>query len=158
MVKINSFATSCYRIMWNIRRIDGIPNATIYSLIETAPLIERVRLRQLSLLGHVLRLPENEPVIEFAMYAPSLLFSGGSLKLAKWQSGVGNRSRPLSMEETCGRMMMKISFLQYRKPSIKRQSGGLIYFTPIWGGGGLNRDRGLIWEGGGRWYQFSIKN
>ena len=55
-----------------------LPNGTIYSLTETVPLIEKVRLRQLSLLGHVLRLPENEPVIEFAMYVPSSLFSGGS--------------------------------------------------------------------------------
>ena len=35
-----------------------------------------------------------------------------------------------------------------RKSSIK-SPGGLIYFKPIWGGGGLNRDGGLIWEGGG---------
>ena len=34
-----------------------------------------------------------------------------------------------------------------RKSSIK-SPGGLIYFKPIWGGG-LNRDGGLIWEGGG---------
>ena len=54
--KINSFGTSYYRILLNIRRIDRMPNATIYRLTETAPLIERVRLRQLSFLGHVLRL------------------------------------------------------------------------------------------------------
>ena len=65
---INSFGTSCYRIMLDIRRIDRVPNATIYSLTETAPLIETVRLRQLRFLGHVLGLPENEPVREFAMY------------------------------------------------------------------------------------------
>ena len=69
--EINSFGTSCYRIMLNIKRIDRVPNATIYSLAETAPLIERVRLRQLRFLGHVLRLPENEPVREFAMYVPT---------------------------------------------------------------------------------------
>ena len=40
--KINSFGTSCYRIMLDIRRIDRVPNATIYSLTETAPLIETV--------------------------------------------------------------------------------------------------------------------
>ena len=54
--------------MLNIGRIDRIPNAAIYSLTETAPSIERVRLWQLSLLGHVLRLPENKPVREFAVY------------------------------------------------------------------------------------------
>ena len=69
--KINSFGTSCYRIMLNIRRMDWVPNATIYSLTESAPLIERVRLRQLRFLGHVLRLPENEPVRDFVMYVPT---------------------------------------------------------------------------------------
>ena len=36
-------------------------------------------------------------------------------------------------------MMMKISFFtnEYCKSSIKRQSGGLIYFMPILRGGGL---------------------
>ena len=62
--KINSFGTYCYRIMLNIRRIDRVPNATIYSLTESAPLIERV-------LGHVLRLPENDPVKGFVMYVPT---------------------------------------------------------------------------------------
>ena len=57
--------------MLNIKRIDRVPIATIYSLTETAPLIVRVRLRQLRLLGHVLRLPENEPVREFAVYVPT---------------------------------------------------------------------------------------
>ena len=67
--QINSFGKICYRILLNIRRIDRIPNATIYSLTETAPLIERVRLRQLIFLGHVLgSFPENEPVREFSIY------------------------------------------------------------------------------------------
>ena len=44
--------------------IDRIPNATIYSLTETAPLTEKVRSLQM------LCLPENEPVWEFAMYVP----------------------------------------------------------------------------------------
>ena len=57
--------------MLNIRRIDGVPYATIYSLTESAPLNERVRLRQLRFLGHVLRLPENEPVRDFVMYVPT---------------------------------------------------------------------------------------
>ena len=39
--------------------------------IQTASLIERVRLQQLILLSHVPCLPENEPVREFAMYAPT---------------------------------------------------------------------------------------
>ena len=52
-------------------RIDRVPNATICNLTESAPLIERLRLRQLRFLGHVLRLPENEPVRDFVMYVPT---------------------------------------------------------------------------------------
>ena len=48
-----------------------MPNAKIYSLTEAAPLIEKVRLRQLGFIGHVLRLPENELVREFAKYVPA---------------------------------------------------------------------------------------
>ena len=35
---LNSFGTSCYRIMLKITQINGVLNATIYSLTETAPL------------------------------------------------------------------------------------------------------------------------
>ena len=69
--KINSFGTSRYRMMLNITRIDRVPNASIYSLTESASLIERVRLQQLRFLGHVLRLPVNEPVRDFVMYVPT---------------------------------------------------------------------------------------
>ena len=57
--------------MLNIKRIDKVPNATIYSLTETATLIERARIGQLRFLGHVLRLPEDEHVREFAMLVPT---------------------------------------------------------------------------------------
>ena len=53
---------------WTSSGINRVPNGIIYSLTETAPLIKRVRLRQLRLLGHVLRLLETEPVREFAIY------------------------------------------------------------------------------------------
>ena len=58
-------------ILFYWRRIDRVPNATIYSLTESAPFIERVSLRQLRFLGHVLRLPENKAVRDFVMYFPS---------------------------------------------------------------------------------------
>ena len=69
--KINAFATSCYRIMLNIRRIDHIPNTSIYAMTNTEPLIHLVRLRQLRFLGHILRLPEEEPAKRYALYIPT---------------------------------------------------------------------------------------
>ena len=69
--KINSFGTSCYRIMLNIKRVDRVPNSTIYNLTETAPLVEKARTRQLKFVGHILRLPDDEPVKEYALYVPT---------------------------------------------------------------------------------------
>ena len=69
--KINSFATSCYRVMLNIKRIDHVPNSRIYDDTNTEPLVNRVRLRQLKFLGHILRMPEEEPCRLYALYTPS---------------------------------------------------------------------------------------
>ena len=52
--KINSFGTSCYRIMLNIKRVDRVPNTTIYNLTETTPLVVRARIRQLKFIGHMI--------------------------------------------------------------------------------------------------------
>ena len=68
--KINAFATSSYRVMLNIKRRDHVSNTIIYSMTDTQPLVHCVRMRQLSLLGHVLRLPEEEPVRRYALYIP----------------------------------------------------------------------------------------
>jgi len=68
--EINAFGTSCYRIMLNIKRIDRVSNAEIYDLTQTAPLEENVRTRQLRFLGHVLRMPDDEPCKEYALYIP----------------------------------------------------------------------------------------
>ena len=68
--KINAFATSSYRVMLNIKRRDHVSNTIIYSMTDTQPLVHCVRKRQLSFLGHVLRLPEEEPVRRYALYIP----------------------------------------------------------------------------------------
>ncbi len=49
--KINAFATSCYRVMLNIKRVDRISNAAIYNMTKTIPLLTRVRTQQLKFLG-----------------------------------------------------------------------------------------------------------
>ena len=68
--EINGFGTSCYRIMLNIKRIDTVSNAKICDLTQTAALVENVRTRQLRFLGHVLRMPDDEPCKEYALYIP----------------------------------------------------------------------------------------
>ena len=51
-------------------RVDRVSNARIYDLTQTAPLVENVRTRQLRFLGHVLRMPDDEPCKEYALYIP----------------------------------------------------------------------------------------
>ena len=69
--KINAFATSCFRIMLNIKRLDCVSTERIYHLTNTQPLINTVRQRQLRFLGHILRMPEEEPYRRYALYVPT---------------------------------------------------------------------------------------
>ena len=70
--KINAFATSCYRVMLNIKRIDHVLNNTVYSMTNTVPLIHLVRHRQLKFLGHILRMSKEEPARRYALYIPTI--------------------------------------------------------------------------------------
>jgi hypothetical protein len=70
MSKINSFATSCYRALLGVGRLDKIANNEILTRVGKPPLINTVRRRQLGWLGHVLRRDEREPVRIFALYIP----------------------------------------------------------------------------------------
>ena len=70
--KINAFATSCYRVMLNIKRIDHVLNITVYSMTNTVPLFHLVRHRQLKFLGHILRMSKEEPARRYALYIPTI--------------------------------------------------------------------------------------
>ncbi|KAI8494388.1 hypothetical protein Bbelb_276140 [Branchiostoma belcheri] len=69
--KINLFATSCLRIMLNIKRIDHVSNCEMYKATNTQPLIVRVRQRQLRFIRHTIRMPVEEPLMSCAIYVPS---------------------------------------------------------------------------------------
>ena len=70
--KINAFATSCYRVMLNIKRIDHVLNTTVYSMTNTVPLIHLVRHRQLKFLGHILWKSKEEPARRYVLYIPTI--------------------------------------------------------------------------------------
>ena len=70
--KINAFATSCYRVMLNIKRIDHVLNTTVYSMTNTVPLIHLVRHRQLKFLVHILLMSNEEPARRYALYVPTI--------------------------------------------------------------------------------------
>ena len=56
--------------MLSIRRTDNVPNTTIYAMTMTTPLFNHVKSRQLRFLGHILRLPDEEPARRYALYTP----------------------------------------------------------------------------------------
>ena len=70
--KINAFATSCYRVMLNIKGIDIALNTTVYSMTNIVPLIHLVRHRQLKFFGHILRMSKEEPARRYALYIPTI--------------------------------------------------------------------------------------
>ena len=69
--KLNAFATSCYRTMLNMKRLDNVLNAKNFYLTGTSPLLSMVMLRQLKFLGHILRMEKDEPANNCALYEPS---------------------------------------------------------------------------------------
>ena len=56
--------------MLGIRKRDHVTNYSIYSMTNSEPLVYCVRKRQLRFLGHILRLPEEEPARSYALYFP----------------------------------------------------------------------------------------
>jgi hypothetical protein len=67
---LNSFATSCYRVMLGIKRTDKIQNNTIYETTKQEPLTQTIQRRQLRFIGHCLRRNTNEFINMYALYTP----------------------------------------------------------------------------------------
>jgi len=68
--KLNSYATSCYRIMLGIKRLDFISNEEVLRQVQQEKLIQLIQQRQLRFLGHILRKPEDELANKYALYHP----------------------------------------------------------------------------------------
>lgn len=66
---INSFATPCYRIILNIRRIGRVTNQAVLQQMNRSSLIQTVRTRQLRTLGHWIRATQL-PISRYALYKP----------------------------------------------------------------------------------------
>jgi hypothetical protein len=67
---LNSFATSCYRIILNIKRLDKISNNRIYEMVKQEPLVQTIQRRQLRFIGHCLRRNQTEFTNTYALYTP----------------------------------------------------------------------------------------
>ena len=73
MQVLDSFATSCYRIMLNVKKHQHITNAEIYRRAGEQPLSKRIITQQLTWVGHMLRRDEEEPIRIYALYYPKSL-------------------------------------------------------------------------------------
>ncbi|CAM4364063.1 unnamed protein product [Leuciscus chuanchicus] len=67
---LNSFATSCYRIMLGIKKMDRISNKAVYEAVEKNQLILQIQQRQLRFVGHSLRRDLNDQINKYVLYAP----------------------------------------------------------------------------------------
>ena len=68
--KLNSFTTSCYRIILGIKRMDFISNEDVLKRVKQDLLIQLTQQRQFHFLGHILRKPENELVNRYTLFHP----------------------------------------------------------------------------------------
>jgi hypothetical protein len=67
--KINSFATSCYKIMLGLPRLDKLPNENVLAEVNQRDLVNSAYKRQLNWLGQALRRDTDEPARISALYA-----------------------------------------------------------------------------------------
>jgi hypothetical protein len=104
--KINAFATSCYRIMLNIKLVDRVTNAKVYQMSGTQPLITTVRQRQLRFLGHILRRPEDEPCRRYALFTQ---------RMAKGDLG-GRRQATFLTSKSCWEIQIEFWSLKQLPP------------------------------------------
>ena len=57
--------------MLNIKRLDRVSNAQVHEMANTQPLIYTVRQRQMRFLGHIRRMPDDEPCRKYALFVPT---------------------------------------------------------------------------------------
>ena len=67
---LNSFHTTCLRIILGVSQEDRITNSTVYRMSGTSPLSLHIQERQLRFLGHSLRRSHKDPINTYALYDP----------------------------------------------------------------------------------------
>jgi len=67
--KLDVFARTIYRIILGINQSDShVTNEELYEMVRQHPISQEIRKRQLSFIGHCLRMPEDEPANIYALY------------------------------------------------------------------------------------------
>ena len=70
--KLNSFATTCYRMWLGVKPLDKVKNEEIYKKVQQKSVVEKLRHRQLSWVGHALRRTDKDPAKIFLFYEPEI--------------------------------------------------------------------------------------
>ena len=71
MNSIDSFTTNCYRIMLGIKRINHVTNKVVYNKVRQGKLSQKVAIRQLTWIGHMLRRDKDELINIYGLYEPN---------------------------------------------------------------------------------------
>jgi ribosomal 50S subunit-associated protein YjgA (DUF615 family) len=67
--KLNIFVRKLYRIMLNVKQAEAhMTNEELYKRAGQQPIAEEIRKRQLSFIGHILRMKPDEPANIYALY------------------------------------------------------------------------------------------
>ena len=69
--QLDSFQTSCFRIILGVSRTDHVSNEEVYDRTGTVPLSQSVKARQIRFLGHCLRRPQGDLISKYALYRPT---------------------------------------------------------------------------------------
>ena len=146
---LNSFATNCYRIMLNIRRLDKKRNEDIYKMVAQEPLAVIVQQRQLRFLGHCLRKDEEELINKYVIYEamvrgieesrecyiPSTLGDWLTVAIPYSERDKTNGARPNTVETNRSRLQTFVRsrlmmMMMYRHTQIQWLNS-CMYITPL---------------------------
>ena len=69
--QLDSFQTSCLRIILGVSRTDHVSNEEVYDRTGTVPLSQSVKAWQIRFLGHCLQRPQEDLSSNYALYHPT---------------------------------------------------------------------------------------
>ena len=121
--QLDSFQTSCLRIILGVSRTDHVSNEEVYDRTGTVPLSQSVRAWQIRFLGHFLQRPQEDLISNYALYHPThgkprpgghkILFNEYAAKLINPENPPCSRNSyfgtgPQSLEAHGGRLLASL--------------------------------------------------
>ena len=121
--QLDSFQTSCLRIILGVSRTDHVSNEEVYDTTGTVPLSQSVKAWQIRFLGHCLQRPQEDLISNYALYHPThgkprpgghkILFNEYAAKLINPENPPCSRNSyfgtgPQSLEAHGGRLLASL--------------------------------------------------